>query len=362
MKNSHRKTLLAVSMLAVTGTAAWASCGGTEALVVNAATSLSASVAAKLASAASDLVSRDKDQTDALLSAIKVVTKQVSVSADKVAATTLGSEQAMTSVAKEIADKELIDKAVVDYMSQGFDPCGLSASTQNMAKTEAQVTASVPVRIRSEIDAVGGKFGSVADAVRAREERHRALFCTQAEVDSGACSSVGKLPGGDMNAALLFGTDTSREAVAAKNALINQVIGLPDAAPSKEAANTPEGAAYLLEKKKKDAFLAWPAYSLKSIQAENEGLKAVMDDRVGQYFGTPRADDWAKSQASQAPRGLLVDMVKIQGLNLKIAERRLKQNMRIEANLAAMLELDNQMRGRQAEDAVVSDEARRKVK
>lgn len=342
-----KKLAISVAILGATGTAAWASCGGTEGMVSASATSLASSISAEIATATATIVAMDEMQTQSILSAIRVLTKQVEVSGEKIASTTVASELSSAAVAKDIAEKEMIDKIVVDYTSQGFDPCAQSAATRKLAKTEAEVVSRVPGLVRSEVEGVGGKFASPADALRTREERHQALFCTQAEVDAGVCSKLGKIPGGDSNAALLFSTDTSAEARAAKNALINQVIGLPDAPVENTGA-----AAYLLEKKQKDAFLAFPAYSLKTIQTENESFKPVMDERIGQYFGTVRAAEWARSQTSQAPRGLLVDLVKIQGINLKLAERRMHQNMRIEANLAMLLELENRMRnGAQTEQS-----------
>lgn len=339
-----KKLAISIAILGATGTAAWASCGGTEGMVSASASSLAASISTEIATATATLVSMDEVQTQAIISSIKVLAKQVEASGEKVASTTVGAELSAAAVAKDIAEKEMVDKIVVDYTSQGFDPCAQSAATQKLAQTESEVIARVPGLVRSEVEGGGGKFGSPAEALRTREERHQALFCTQAEVDAGACSKLGKIPGGDGNAALLFSTNSSDEAREAKNALINQVIGLPDAPVRPEVAGTPESAAYLLEKKQKDAILAFPAYSLKTIQAENENFKPVMDERIGQYFGTSKAVDWARSQTSQAPRGILVDLVKIQGINLKLAERRLHQNMRIEANLAMLLELENRTR------------------
>lgn len=367
MRTHAKKRLVALAVLAATGTAVWASCGGTEGLVATSAASTAVTVGAQLAAATSTLIAVDQAQTAAIISSIRVLAKQIETSGEKLASTTVGAEQSGAAVAKELADKEMIDKIVVDYTSQGFDPCGQSAATQKLAMTEAQVKSSIPGLVRTEIEAGGGKFALPEEVLIARESRHQALFCTQAEKDSGACFSVGKIPGGDTNAALLFGTDTGADARAAKNALINQIIGVPDAPVRAEAANTPQAAAYLLEKKRKDAFLAFPAYSLKTIQAENESFKGVMDERVGQYFGTAKATEWARNQTSQASRGLLIDLVKIQGITLKIAERRLHQNMRIGANLAALLELENQVRnGAQTEQMAkqlsgVRDAGQRKV-
>lgn len=339
---NKRKAAVAFGVLITSGSVAFASCGGTEPLVTTAATALATSVLGSLSAAGAKLIEADNIQTQQIVSAIRVVTKQVSSSSDKSTATSVQSEQAVAAVQKDIADQEIANKVVMDFTSQGFDPCGQSVITKKVAATEAQTRVNIINRLNSEVQAGGGRYGSPSDVIASRERQHRDLFCTQSEVDAGICSSVGKLPGGDSNAALLFGTDKSPEAVAAKNALINNIIGTPDAALPAGAVNTPAGQAYLLDKKKKDAFLAWPAYSLKTIQAENEDFKGVMDERIGQYFGTPRATAWAKDQASQASRGVLVDLLKIQGLTLKVAERKLNANLRLEADLAALLELDNQ--------------------
>jgi len=365
-KSQLKKSASVFVVLATSASVAWASCGGTEALVSASAASLASSVVAQLVASTSTLVALDNVQTEALISSIKVVAKQVDASGEKSNATIVQGEQAFAAVAKDLADKELADKFVMDFLSQGFEPCSQSTATKNLALAEASVRVSIPERVNSEIEAAGGRFGSPAAALKAREEAHRKNFCTQSEVDAGLCSSLGKLPGGDTNAALLFGTDKSADAVAAKNAFINNVIGLPDAAPPLGAAASPEAAAYLLEKKKKDAFLAWPANSLKSIQVEGEAYKSVMDERVGQYFGTKRAADWARDQAGQAQRGVIVDLVKIQGLQLKVRERRIRENLRLEANFAALLELENQRvnspQAQRASQQIANETAAGKVK
>lgn len=337
-----KKAAVAAAMIATSGGVAWASCGGTEALVYAGTQILVSVVTAKITAMTAAVTALDNTQTEALVSSLRVATKQIQASGEKLSITGLKSEEAEAAVRKEIADKELVDKVVVDFTSQGFDPCKLSESTKRVSILESQAKNAVPMLIKKEVEAGGGKYASHDAVISAREERHQSLFCSEAEVAAGACKQLGKIPGGDSNAALLFSTDASSDTRAAKNAVINNIIGVPDNPVPKDVANTPEAVSYLLEKKKKDSFLAFATYSLKTIQSENETFKGAMDERVGQYFGTSRATEWAKSQQSQAPRGLMVDVVKIQGMNLKLAERRLNQRLRMEANLAALLELENQ--------------------
>jgi hypothetical protein len=340
--HKHKKAFAVFGILCSSAGVAIASCGGTEGIVSSAAVSMAALLIGDLQKTAATLIATDDAQTEAIISSLKVLTQQVNSSSDKSAAMAVQSEQAVAAVQKDIADQEIANKIVSDFTSQGFDPCGQSVITKKLATTETQTRSSIISRVNSEIEAGGGRYASPADTVVARERRHRDLFCTQSEVDAGICSSVGKLPGGDANAALLFGTDTSDEAVSAKNALINNIVGVPDAPLPPGVASSPAAQAYMMEKKKKDAFLAWPAYSLKTIQTENEMYKATMDERIGQYFGTPRATEWAKDQTTQASRGIMVDLLKIEGLTLKVRERKINANLRLEANLAALLELENQ--------------------
>lgn len=364
-KNRLKKGVVAFGALASCASVAWASCGGTEPLVVAEAAAAAAALASSIGAAGSSIVALDNVETEAVISSLKALTQQVNSSAEKSANVTAQSEQALASVAKDLADKELVDKVMLDYTSQGFDPCGQLSGTLSLAQAERAARSSVATRVRTEVQGGGGRYAPQGDILRQREDLHQQLFCTQAEVDAGICSSVGKIPGGDTNAALLFQTAATPEMQKARNAVINNIVGLPENPLPRAAVNTPEGNAFVLEKKKKDAFLGFAATSLKSIQADTETLSGPMSERIGQYFGTPRAMEWAKDQASQAQRGLLVDLVKIQGLQLKVMEQQIRQNLRTEANLAALLELENQSTQghavKRAETVALAQEAARKV-
>lgn len=352
MMSRSKKAAAAAAILMVSSGVAIAACGGTEVLIVAALGTMSTSLVASVGAAGGSIVANDEMQTERIISAMKVMTKQTQTSGEQYVSAAIEAEKSMASVNKDLADKELMDKVLLDFSSQGYDPCGQSAATKQLAVAEQRTQSSIIQRVRTEIEAGGGRYANVSAALQARDKQHQNLFCTQDEVDAGMCSSVGKVPGGDSNAALIFATDTSADVVAAKNAVINNIIGLPDSPLSPSAAATPEGQSYMMEKKRKDSFLAFAAYSLKSIQTENEQYRKQMDDRIGQFFGTDRATAWAKDQAGQSARGVLVDLLKIQGLQLKVREQRIKQNLRTEANVAALLELERQQTyGTQAQAA-----------
>ena len=361
MSMSSRKALVAVKklaaaacLMAVGGGAAWASCGGTEGLVSAALASAQGAMLAVVSSAQAYFQQLETFQANQMLSSLKIVAKQTQAAAEQRDAAVLQSEQAAASVAVDLANKEMVDQAILDYSSQGFNPCYQLAENKRMVQVETQTRASVPGRVATEIESVGGRYSVVADSLAKRERQHQALFCTQSEKDAGLCSSVGAIPGGDMNASLIFNSDQSANTVAAKNATINNIIGVPDEPLPPGAANSPQGMAYVLQKKEKDATLAFSAYSLKSIQADVENLDSVLNSRAGQYFGTAQAEAWAKDQASQAERGVVLDMVKIQGLGLKVGLRELEQSLRREANAAVELAIENRRINGSATEAAQS--------
>lgn len=360
-----RRVAVASVLLFAGAGVAWASCGGTEGLVNSAAAALATTIVGEITAATGTITALDETQTEGLIGSIKVLTKQVQMSAQNSDDANLQAEQAGAAFQVDMATKEMVDKIVLDFQSQGYNPCAQLTATKQMAAAEAQVTAALPQRLASEVQAGGGHYGDIATVLQQREQQHKALFCTQAEVTAGLCSSVGAVPGGDSNASLIFSTDTSPNMVAAKNAVINNIIGLPDAPLPAGAANTPQGQAYLMATKQKDAFLAFPAYSLKGIQSDAEGFDSFMSERIGQYFGTDRAAQWAQDQASESQRGVLVDAVKIEGLILKLHERRLKQSLRAEANQAAALALENKLvngsKVEAAQTAVAAANARARV-
>jgi hypothetical protein len=178
-----------------------------------------------------------------------------------------------------------------------------------------------------------------------RVARHRDKFCTPSEAAAGLCT-VSTLPGGDTNAALLFEpADPGSLKVQARSAYIQHVLGEPDEAIAADAGESPAGEAFLVAKNKKDSLLSVPAYSLAMIDAANmrsekmagKSPNEILRLRVNQYFGGKEAEQWSGALARQQPRGLLVEAVKMSGLEVWIHHKQYEQNQRLEANLAALV-------------------------
>ena len=351
MNSFQRKKIAAVTIgLATTGGLAYASCGGTEPLVTIEVEGLVAAVIGKLVDGFTSLDYLSGYFSNGTASAIKVATKQESVSAEKKILAMRNSGVAYATAYVAQRSSEQVYSVYSRYRSQGFDPCNVSGVTTALRTREASVDGSVASRIGTEIEAAPGRFGDPVLAFKGRLNEHKSKFCTATEQAAGICSSVGVLPGGDSNAALLFeeaapNDDTSK----AKNAFINNLFGLPQSRQGFAGrGQTPEGQAALVDKHRRDAVNSIAMVSFKTIQSEHEkdsatgsSLAGLIRQRVSTYFGSDQSQHWARSLAAQEQRGVLVDMVRMEGIALKMAERRVRQNARIEANMAGLLAVTN---------------------
>lgn len=345
-KRLGQKIAVATSGVCLTASLAYASCGGTEGMVVLEVQAMVQMVAQAMFDGAISLIKQSIFNTDRTLSAMKVVVKQEAVSSEKKMVAMRGAGEALaTSYAAQKTSEQVYD-IYNRYRSQGFDPCKISVTTKQLKKLEVKAGDSVSTRVAKEIDAAPGRFERPEVAMQRRVEEHKKYFCTQEEKEAGVCAKVGELPGGDSNASLLF-VDAKSDSVEtkAKNAFINNLFGLP-ADPRQFKGQSAEAQSVMSSKHRIDAMNSIPMFSMKTIQADHEidpatgkSYAGALRERIGMYFGTETSQKWAQSLAAQEQRGILVDMVKMEGMALKLAQRRIMQNARIEGNLAGLVAL-----------------------
>ena len=348
MSNKFNRITVAIVGLSFTASAAYAACGGTEGIVVGQTQTLVQTIAQKMLDGAVAVVKQSILSTDRTLSAMKVVVKQESASSEKKMLAMRGAGEALATTYSSQKASEQVYDIYNRYRSQGFDPCGTSTLTKQLKVQEVKAGQSAVQRVNTEVDAAPGRFADPAAVLQSRIAEHKQLFCTQQEKDAGLCSAVGQLPGGDSNGSLLF-VDAQPTAVEtkAKNAFINNLFGLPaPAAAYVGKENTPEAQAAMADKHRVDALNSIAMFSMKTIQADHEidpstgkSYAGVLKERVGMYFGSDASTKWAQSLAAQEQRGVLVDMVKMEGVALKLAQRRIMQNARIEGNMSGLLAL-----------------------
>ena len=301
-------------------------------------------------------------ETQRTTSAIAVLTKQKAVSANQIADSNREVMQQLATGMGVLSESVRVKKAEFSYspeFGQGFSPCRVYAQRQVIANREAESRTLTRERVMSEVTASPGRYVEPMQARKAKLEENK-KFCTQDQVDSGLCSTVGTLPGMNVNVATLFEASMENEPTYdAKVAFVNNVAPAPDAPLPSKLAVTTEGAAYSLAKARKDALVSPALAALKDIQLDYSGTEAAetgtelplaihYSTEVNRYNGnSAEANDWNQVLSAQNERGLMVELLKEKALDLAILEKQYRQMEQAEAMLAALVSLEVQNNGLQ---------------
>lgn len=307
---------------------------------------LATSVNSDIAAFGTTLGTQITSTFEILISAVAVATKQEAVSGSTVADSIQQSSAQFLNAQTAQNTNNQITEAWINYSGatgQGFDPCGTLAKNQSLDKAFGNAQSQVQKMINQQ-DNAPGRLVNRVDALTKRYTTHKNKFCTDSEAKAGVCSKS-NLPGGDSNGALLFtAADPDSLESQGRTAFIQNVIGEPDQVIAQSAGQTSAGQAYGVAKIRKDALLSIPAYSLQTINVANtrstnfqgKSPNEMLQARVNQYFGGSEAEDWSQSLTHQSPRGLLVEGVKMDGMDAWIQFKTYQQNQRLIANLAAL--------------------------
>lgn len=340
---------LGIAACVVTGSAGAAlyGFGPAEAWTIEQIASETESVAENIASFGESFGESMAEKFEQLISAIGVATKQEALSASAVSQSAHDSAEQLVNAVRAQRQNDQLTKAYLDFnpgTGQGYQPCLVAARNRTLDGAFETLGVTATARVASLDVAPGKMVSSTGTAMAQRLADHRSKFCSQAEATAGLCS-LSDLPGGDTNAALLFEpTDPGSLKQQAQTAYIQHVLGAPDQAIPKDAGMSPAGQQYMLAKNSKDALLSIPAYSLSMVQAANTRVADLGDKspneilklRVNQYFGGKEAQQWSSTLTAQSERGLMVDAVKMGGLEVWLHHKQYQQNQRLEMNLAAL--------------------------
>lgn len=294
-----------------------------------------------------------QQQSERLVSAIAVLTKQKAVAANQIADGLRNSNQEVALGLNALAQAERVKRARFEFggeFGQGYSPCYVFEGRIAIGRAESDLLGDAGHAVRSEVQAAPGRYASPVLAQKEMLEEHNKLFCTREQAESGLCQGEGKLPGASLSAGTLFKpTIDGEDLTKAKIAFINNVSGLPDGPVPKEGARSNAAAAYQLAKMEKDAVRSSALSSLKQIQLETTGtekgdhggelpLSEQYAKEVKRYAGnTDDYKSWARVMAAQNDRGVLVEMLKIKALDLSLQERQYRQWERMESQLASVV-------------------------
>lgn len=352
--------LIAVGVLAAASsvsTGAHAAYGWNAGTVHSAASTLASRVATdtttRIAKSQVSLQTAIQDNTAMLNEAIALNVRQEALSATQIADADMKSRKmkAAAQDAVDLANKQM--KVLMDYGSstgQGYAACKVLAENTQVSRMMGEAVMKTTELVQQVDNAPGTLARNPEQALQARKEVHDANFCTESEVQSGGCKTVGELPGGDTNASLLFESAPKDSLIGtAKTSIRQNILGSPDIAIPASAAKSATGQAYLYNTNRKTALAAFPAYSLAHLQAMTEVRDDLKDaqgksvspqemlfNTIARYYGTEESVEWQKSMMQQRPRGLLVELAKIEGLAAYMDYQRHLTNQRMGGNLAAL--------------------------
>lgn len=291
-----------------------------------------------------------QNNTQEITKALATATKQEQVVGEEITDSLVRNAQSYMSAVQAIDQNNKVKEIAFKYgvLGQGYKACTVVAQNKDLAKSPQIVNQSGA----SIVGNTGNQPGTLAqDSTSDRNDRiqeHREKFCTVTEAQTGVCR-LSDLPGGDTNAALLFQSvyPDSKEAEA-RVAVRRNILGEKDLAIPVAGGRTPQGQEYLLALNHKASMLAFPAYSLAIIDAqnlkqfgdENGDLKSaneILEKTVARYYGGKEALEWQKAMIAQEPRGLLVEAARIEGLEVWMDQQSYEQSLRMEGLLATLV-------------------------
>lgn len=326
--------------------------------MVSPAFSASASAIESAISAGDTLLSTQlTTQSQRLMSALAVLTKQKALAANQISDSSRASAEVTASGIGAITQGQRVGKARVDFggeFGQGYSPCKVVATRQIIAARNSDMAQERRARVSKEIIAAPGHYSDPIQGQRAIADQNKPS-CTQDQVDSGLCATLGTTPGASFTAATLFEPAMEGEPLyAAKVAFVNNLVGAPDGMVPVTSGSSPAAEAYLLAKARKDALTSPALASIKEVQLDYSGveggdtgtdlpLATYFNDEVKRYSGnSPEYLAWSKVMTAQTERGAMIEMLKIKALDLAIQEKQYRQYERMEAQLASLVAIQVQ--------------------
>lgn len=212
-----------------------------------------------------------KAESDAITSAIFVLSNQKAMTTTQVNQALKNNTQVQANALQAVAQAERYHQAIRDYgpTGVGHQVCKVSIERSGVTETTKDTQAAIADMVSSEITARAGKYANRGEAMAERLALHNKYYCTDGQAQSGMCKAQGDRGGKSLSAATLFQpSDYLSSEYNDKSALINNMVGLPDDPIPREQAATEAGQAYTDLKRRKDAIKSVAMVSLKAIQAD----------------------------------------------------------------------------------------------
>lgn len=264
----------------------------------------------------------------ALMTAMRVTTRQRSLSGEREAVARTNSAQAVAAVYVEQRSAEEIRRAHETYGQQGqmVGGCALIEDLQT-------VDEAMRVRMdRASVVLTSGAIDSVPGlAVAPLEAAARRLAADTPEA---------------VSAVSFFDPATSS---AMRDAYMNNIIGLPFLRPE-GGINAVEDELLFMQSRRWEAMRSAAVVSLTAVRAASEeggsfmttGTRSMsylgaLDWYIGQFGGGPEYEEWSAALVTKSETGLLKEIARLRAINLQLATYRQESQDRQLATVASLL-------------------------
>ncbi len=271
-------------------------------------------------------LTRERAATDEmLLGAMKVYTKQESVSGDRVQTAAKTGQEAHASAVTAQDRSDAIVKAKEQYSyetGQGVNACQTVQTMSDTVESLGTTEQSAKTSYRA-LDVAPGKATPIADAVKAR------------------LANANKT-----DAAMLLDSAASADD---KRIVIQHLAGLPMpvASPSMSGA---EKDVSMLRARRVEALRSPALASLTAVAAMTSPFSHFPDDAqtpvqwldklVDQYGGGSQHETWSNALAGQSERGLTMELSRLRAMSLRVRQLKAEQSARLAALFATMVGLE----------------------
>lgn len=301
-------------------------CAGVEARVNTRTSQLTTAITTQITARTAAIVTQETLQRQQLLSALRVMVRQESLSNEQEVNADNSAQLAMSNVIVEDSVARQTHNAVTNYGSTGHAACAL---------VEAGAT------VADMMDSYSEARELMAEAVRENrtagdEEEFREQMASWANLVRDADdATVQALLSGDEDAARAF------------IAVVAGPPHYPQEAGSGSVLSRMDRVATLRDEARNSAAV----YALADLSAQ-QGLRVALDDMADIWVGEDGGEEWAARMAASPTRAVLLDTARIEAHNIAVAALELRQGVMNEFALSvfALSHIDAQ-REAQLEDA-----------
>lgn len=234
-----------------------------------------------------------KKATGLILEGRRVLTAQESITTGELV-------QAIgTNTEQEIAIRNAVDTSremaevqkEFSTFSTGLRNCDVITERERVARVDRDTkTQAMTQSSNGSVTARAGHYANKNEALATRLALHDAKYCTKEQAESGLCTGEAPRAGNSLLASTLFkpaeqGDENDQD----KDALINNMVGLPDDPTPQGLSNSALGIAYEDAKRQKDSLKSIGIYALKYVQAQTTGGTVADHDHEHESAGKEKA-------------------------------------------------------------------------